>query len=128
MNTENRKRAVLDLLKQTVKPEFLNRVDDLVVFDSLGKEQIRSIVEVQIAEVKKLVHSRGITLHVDKGVVDYLAEVGWDPEFGGRPVRRAIQSELQNPLAKTILEGKFQPGAEFRATRTKGNGLEIKSV
>jgi ATP-dependent Clp protease ATP-binding subunit ClpB len=127
LDREERKRLVQDALRHSVKPEFLNRVDDVIVFDNLGKEQIRSIVEIQLQEVKKLVHAKGISLEVDPGVIDYLAEVGWDPEFGGRPVRRAIQRELQNPLAKTILEGAFQAGTLFKVHR-EGNGLKIEAV
>lgn len=123
---EERKQLVQDALRKSVKPEFLNRVDDVVVFENLGQEQIRSIVEIQLQEVKKLVHSRGISLEVDPTVIDFIAEVGWDPEFGARPVRRAIQSELQNPLAKTILEGAYQAGAEFFVTR-EGDHLKISA-
>jgi len=126
LSKEKRTSAVLEALKHSVKPEFLNRVDDVVVFDNLGKKQIHRIVEIQLADVKKLVHSRGIALEVDPAVVDYLAEVGWDPEYGGRPVRRAIQSELQNPLAKTILEGAYQAGTRFRVTKDS-NGLKIQA-
>lgn len=127
LSADKRKQLVLEALKHSVKPEFLNRVDDMVVFESLGREQIRSIVEIQLAEVKKLVHSKGITLDVKPEVIDYLAEVGWDPEFGGRPVRRAIQRELQNPLAKTILEGAYPAGTTFQVSKGK-EGLQIRSV
>ncbi len=127
ISSKERKNLVLEALKQSVKPEFLNRVDDLVVFESLGREQIRSIVEIQLGEVKKLVHSRGISLNVDPKVIDYLAEVGWDPEFGGRPVRRAIQRELQNPLAKKILEGAYPAGTTFRVSKGSEEGLEIRA-
>ena len=127
LSKEQRKSAVLEALKHSVKPEFLNRVDDTVVFENLGKEQIHGIVEIQLGEVKKLVHSKGISLDIDAGVIDYLSEVGWDPEYGGRPVRRAIQRELQNPLAKTILEGAFTAGTKFQVRRGK-EGLEITAV
>jgi ATP-dependent Clp protease ATP-binding subunit ClpB len=127
LDREERNRLVQETLRGSVKPEFLNRVDDVIVFDNLGKEQIRSIVEIQLQEVKKLVHAKGISLEVDPGVIDYLAEVGWDPEFGGRPVRRAIQRELQNPLAKTILEGAYQAGTQFKVHR-EGSGLKIEAV
>lgn len=127
VNSEKRKTLVLEALKHSVKPEFLNRVDDTVVFESLGKEQIHKIVEIQLQDVKKLVHAKGIALDIDPSVVDYLSEIGWDPEFGGRPVRRAIQRELQNPLAKTILGGSFQAGTTFRVVKTS-DGLAIKAV
>jgi ATP-dependent Clp protease ATP-binding subunit ClpB len=77
-------------------------------------------VEIQVQEVKKLVQSRGITLHIDSDVIDYLVEAGWDPEYGGRPVRRAIQNELQNPLAKILLSGGYQAGMEMRVSRQGG--------
>jgi ATP-dependent Clp protease ATP-binding subunit ClpB len=123
---EKRVELVQGALRQSVKPEFLNRVDDVVVFDNLGKEQIRSIVEIQLGEVKKLVNARGITLDIETSVIDYLAEVGWDPEFGGRPVRRAIQRELQNPLAKFVLEGAYEAGTVLRVEHKKGDGLQIE--
>jgi ATP-dependent Clp protease ATP-binding subunit ClpB len=121
-----RTKLVQEALRHTVKPEFLNRVDDVVVFDNLGRDQIHSIVEIQLQEVKKLVNARGITLDVNKNVLDYLAEAGWDPEYGGRPVRRAIQRELQNPLAKFILEGSYQAGTVLRVEHQKGAGLSIE--
>jgi ATP-dependent Clp protease ATP-binding subunit ClpB len=127
LNADQRKELVLATLRKSVKPEFLNRVDDLVVFDSLGKENIRAIVEIQLGEVKKLVQQKGIALDIAPEVIDYLAEVGWDPEFGGRPVRRAIQNELQNPLAKKILEGNYQPGIVLKVSRTS-DGLGIKQA
>jgi len=126
IDREKRETLVREALRGTVKPEFLNRVDDVVVFENLGRDQIRTIVEFQIQEVKKLVHSKGISLDLDPSVLDFIAEVGWDPEFGARPVRRAIQRELQNPLAKTILEGAYQAGTEFQATRSEG-GLKIEA-
>jgi ATP-dependent Clp protease ATP-binding subunit ClpB len=126
LSKEERKEMVLQALRGAVKPEFINRVDDLVVFDNLGKAQIHSIVEIQLAEVKKLVNQKGITLEVDPAVIDYLSEEGWDPEYGGRPVRRAIQRELQNPLAKTILEGAFQAGTKFHVSRGS-EGLKIEA-
>lgn len=125
LSKEKRAELVQETLRGTVKPEFLNRVDDIVVFDNLGREQIRQIVEIQLLEVKKLVHARGIALDVQPGVIDYLAEVGWDPEFGGRPVRRAIQSELQNPLAKFVLQGAYQAGTVLRVDHKSGEGLKI---
>lgn len=127
LNREKRNAAVQEALRQSVKPEFLNRVDDVIIFESLGRENIRSIVEIQLGEVKQLVHKKGITLDVDPEVIDYLAENGWDPEFGGRPVRRAIQRELQNPLAKKVLEGNYQAGTKLRVSRTS-DGLGIKQI
>jgi ATP-dependent Clp protease ATP-binding subunit ClpB len=125
---EARAKLVQEALRHSVKPEFLNRVDDVVVFDNLGKDQIHSIVEIQLQEVKKLVNARGITLDMGKSVLDFLAEAGWDPEYGGRPVRRAIQRELQNPLAKFILEGKYESGTVLKVEHKKGEGLVFEAA
>jgi ATP-dependent Clp protease ATP-binding subunit ClpB len=127
LSTESRRTKVTEELRRSVKPEFLNRVDDVVVFENLGRKEIKKIVENQLAEVKQLAHERGITLHVEASVIDHLAEIGWDPEFGGRPVRRAIQREVQNPLAKFILAGGFKPGVELNISNV-GKSLEIKQI
>lgn len=122
----NRNAAVMEALRAFVKPEFLNRIDDVVVFNSLEKEQIREIVKIQLGGLKKLANQRGITLDIGDSVIDYIAEAGWDPEYGARPVRRAIQRDLQNPLAKKLLEGKFERGTEFEVKLEKdGKTIEF---
>lgn len=108
-----RKAGVMEALRAFVKPEFLNRIDDVVVFHSLGETQIREIVKIQLGGLKRIAHDRGITLHVDDSLIDFLAEAGWDPDFGARPIRRAIQKEIQNPLAKFLLQGTYAPGTEL---------------
>ena len=101
---------VMQALRQTFKPEFLNRVDDIIIFHPLGIEQIGSIVELQLKRLRKLLADRNLTLEVTDAAKKRLAEEGFDPAFGARPLKRAIQREIQNPLALAVLEGKFADG------------------
>ena len=127
MDAGERNAKVLEALKSFVKPEFLNRVDEVVTFNSLDRNQVSQVVKIQLQELRQLANRQGITLHIDDGIIDYLAERGWDPEYGARPVRRAIQRELQNPLAKTLLEGKYERGTEFEVTMAAdGTAVQFK--
>ncbi len=103
-------RQVTQALRQTFRPEFLNRVDDVVVFRPLGREQIVRIVDLQLAHLEKLLADRKLTLEVTPEAKQLLAEEGYDPAFGARPLKRAIQRLVQNPLAMAVLEGKFADG------------------
>ena len=109
-NWETVEKQVLQALRQTFKPEFLNRVDDIIIFHPLGIEQIGSIVELQLARLRKLLTDKNLTLEVSDAAKQKLAEEGFDPAFGARPLKRAIQREIQNPLALAVLEGKFNDG------------------
>ncbi|WP_034057911.1 ATP-dependent chaperone ClpB [Lacinutrix jangbogonensis] len=97
---------VLGLLKQTVRPEFLNRIDDTILFTPLSKENITEIVGLQLKSVTKMIAQQGITFDATPEAIAYLAEKGYDPEFGARPVKRVIQKEVLNALSKEILSGK----------------------
>jgi len=97
---------VLGLLKQTVRPEFLNRIDDTVLFTPLSKENIKEIVGIQLKSVTKMIAQQGITFDATLEAVAYLADKGYDPEYGARPVKRVIQKEVLNALSKEILSGK----------------------
>lgn len=99
------KRGVLDMLKKTIRPEFLNRIDDIIMFQPLTKAQIKEVVKLQINSVAKMLSGNGITLKVEDSALNFLADVGYDPEFGARPVKRAIQNYLLNDLSKRILSG-----------------------
>ncbi|GMV10084.1 MAG: chaperone protein ClpB [Gemmatimonadota bacterium] len=101
-------------LRQQFKPEFLNRVDDIIVFRPLGREQIGYIVELQLARLRKLLAERKITLELTDDAKSLVANEGYDPAFGARPLKRAIQRLLQNPLALAILEGRFNDGDTIR--------------
>ncbi len=103
-----------DLLRELQKffrPEFLNRIDDIVVFHSLSEQHLVKIVDIQLARLKQLLAERKITLHVTEAAKRRLAQAGWDPAFGARPLKRAIQRELQDPLSIAVLEGKYREGS-----------------
>lgn len=97
---------VLALLKQTVRPEFLNRIDDTVMFTPLSKKNIVDIVGLQLKSVTKMIAQQGITFDATPEAINYLAEKGYNPEYGARPVKRVIQKEVLNALSKEILSGK----------------------
>ncbi len=106
-SVELAKAEVLGLLKQTVRPEFLNRIDDIIMFTPLSKKHIRAIVELQLHSVKKTIAEQNITLDATPQAIHYLAKKGFQPEFGARPVKRVIQKEVLNLLSKEILAGKI---------------------
>jgi ATP-dependent Clp protease ATP-binding subunit ClpB len=103
-------KQVGNLLRQHFKPEFLNRVDDTILFRPLGRDEIGRIVELQLARVRSLLADRKLTLELTPAATRFITEVGYDPAFGARPLKRAIQRHLQNPLALAILEGTFAEG------------------
>jgi ATP-dependent Clp protease ATP-binding subunit ClpB len=102
---EKTRDQVINLLKQTIRPEFLNRIDEIIMFRPLLKSEIRGIIKIQLEQLKKLVAQSGIQLEFSDYLVDYLAENGFDPQFGARPLKRLIQKELVNKLSKRILAG-----------------------
>ena len=103
--SEEAKNEVLGLLKQTIRPEFLNRIDEIIMFQPLNETQIKEIVQLQINAVAKMLSENGITLRLTDRAISFLAQAGFDPEFGARPVKRAIQRYLLNDLSKKILAG-----------------------
>ncbi|WP_224490625.1 ATP-dependent chaperone ClpB [Robertkochia flava] len=105
--TEAAKVEVLGLLKQSVRPEFLNRIDDIIMFTPLTEDNIRNIVELQLKQVTRMVAKQGITMDATPEAVDHLAKRGYDPQYGARPVKRVIQKEVMNELSKEILSGKI---------------------
>lgn len=111
---EKIKAAVLEVAGGYFRPEFINRVDDSVVFHPLGKDQIHAIAQVQIARLAKRLDAKDIHLELNKAAYDYLAEVGYDPVYGARPLKRAIQQYLENPLAQDLLSGRFIPGMTIK--------------
>ena len=112
--------APRDALKDIFRPEFLNRLDEILEFDPLTKEQIREIVKLQLDDLRKRLADQEFTLEVDDQAIDVLVKDGYDPAFGARPVKRAIQRDLENPIAKLIVEGKYLPGAAIRVTAKDG--------
>jgi ATP-dependent Clp protease ATP-binding subunit ClpB len=118
-------RTVLDELRRHFRPELLNRIDDIVVFRPLGKEQLRHIVELQLERVKRWLEEKKIFIDFTTEAEDLIAEEGYDPSFGARPLKRAIQRLVQNPLAMKVLEGEFEEGSLIRVERT-GDQLTFK--
>ncbi len=113
---------VTNALRQHFRPEFLNRVDDIIIFRPLGKPEIEHIIDLQLARLEKLLADRKLTFELTPGAREILATEGYDPAFGARPLKRAIQRLLQNPLALAVLEGKFSEGDHIIVDRdTKGD-------
>jgi ATP-dependent Clp protease ATP-binding subunit ClpB len=121
-NYAKMKQAVMETVQQTFRPEFINRIDDIVVFHSLGAAQIRQIVEIQLGYLRRRLLERNLELVLDEKARDRLGEAGFDPVYGARPLKRAIQQQLENPLAQQILRGAFAPGDRVRVT-VKGGQL-----
>ncbi|MBQ2045783.1 MAG: ATP-dependent chaperone ClpB [Muribaculaceae bacterium] len=100
---DNTKNSVLEMLKQTIRPEFINRIDEIIMFTPLNEKEIEEIVKLQVDGIKRMLHANGITLEVTPAALHYLAEEGYDPEFGARPVKRVIHRLVLNQLSKDIL-------------------------
>ena len=111
---EKVRRSVLDVVVRHFSPEFVNRIDETVVFHPLQTEQIRAIAELQVQELNRRLEDRELKLTITAGALDRLAEIAYDPVYGARPLKRAIQARLENPLAKEMLKGAFKPGSIIR--------------
>jgi ATP-dependent Clp protease ATP-binding subunit ClpB len=109
-----------DELRDRFRPEFLNRVDEIVEFEPLTREQIAEIVELQLARLRARLAERGIALELSDGAKQTLAEAGWDPAYGARPLKRAIQRLVENPLALRLLDGEFGDGDTIRVDAEGG--------
>jgi ATP-dependent Clp protease ATP-binding subunit ClpB len=108
------KAAVMEVVGQHFRPEFINRVDDVVVFHPLGREQIRAITDIQLGLLRKRLAERDMGLEISAAALDRLGEAGFDPVYGARPLKRAIQTQVENPLAQALLSGRFAPGDTVR--------------
>ena len=106
VDPETTRNQVMELLRQTIRPEFLNRIDETIMFTPLNESQIRDIVGLQISQVHKMLEHNGIDLRVTDDAIDYIAKEGYDPQFGARPVKRALQRLVLNELSKSIIAGK----------------------
>ncbi|HOX20438.1 MAG TPA: AAA family ATPase, partial [Gemmatimonadales bacterium] len=120
-------RAVRNELRHHFRPEFLNRVDDIIVFRPLSRDDIRHIVDLQLAKLGKLLADRKLGLEVTPEARAYLAELGYDPIYGARPLKRVVQQRLQNPIALEVLEGHFPEGSTIRVVR-KGDELTFSTT
>ncbi|MFN7130588.1 MAG: ATP-dependent chaperone ClpB [Myxococcales bacterium] len=119
---ERVKKDVMEVLRQEFRPEFLNRVDEIVVFEPLSKEHIGSIVDIQLKRLQKLLADKQLSLELQPEAKAVLAEHGYDPVYGARPLKRAIQRYLQDPLAIKVLSGEFAPGDVIEVDAAKGGG------
>jgi ATP-dependent Clp protease ATP-binding subunit ClpB len=122
------KEAVLGVVSKHFRPEFMNRIDEIVVFHPLDEEQIKSIADIQIHRLRARLSGREIGLNIDQEGLDYLAMTGYDPVYGARPLKRAIQQHIENPLAQDILSGKFAPGDTVNVGVEQGHIVFKKTV
>jgi ATP-dependent Clp protease ATP-binding subunit ClpA len=107
---EDVRKRLLDALRQTFRPEFLNRVDDIIVFNPLSHEHLSEIIEIQLGRVRSMLAQRGIHLELTQAAKDVVMADGYDPNYGARPLKRSIQRLIQDPLALELLEGKYLAG------------------
>jgi ATP-dependent Clp protease ATP-binding subunit ClpB len=115
-NYARMKSAVMEIVQQSFRPEFINRIDDIVVFHPLGAAQIRAIVDIQLLYLRKRLQERNMDLTLDDAARDRLGEAGFDPVYGARPLKRTVQQQIENPLAQRILKGEFGPGDRVAVT------------
>ena len=123
---EDTKNGVLDMLKKTIRPEFLNRIDDIIMFQPLNKEEIEQIVRLQINAVVKRLAAQEVTLHVNDDAIELIARAGFDPEFGARPVKRALQRLLLNDLSKAMLAGTVDKSKTIEVS-ANGDSLSFRN-
>jgi ATP-dependent Clp protease ATP-binding subunit ClpB len=131
LSPEQRRNAVLAVVRSSFKPEFLNRLDEMVVFESLTREDLASIVDLQVELLAHRLADRRITLEVEPAARQWLADHGFDPVYGARPLRRLIQSAIGDPLARGILAGEFRDGSTVRvdvAAQGSDRGLVLTSA
>ena len=124
---EEMRRRVMESLRSTFRPEFLNRIDDTVIFHALSKSEIKSIAGLQIKRIEERLADQKINLKISAAAQDLIATIGYDPVFGARPLKRAIQREIENPIATKILEGAFPPGSTISIT-VENEKLAFKSL
>jgi ATP-dependent Clp protease ATP-binding subunit ClpB len=126
-NYARMKSAVMEIVQKNFRPEFVNRIDDIVVFHPLGTPQIRAIVDIQLGYLRARLQERDMGLELDNQARDLIGEAGFDPVYGARPLKRAIQQQIENPLAQRILKGEFLPGSRIRVGARDG-ALTFKQV
>jgi ATP-dependent Clp protease ATP-binding subunit ClpB len=107
---ETSRKVAMDALRDHFRPEFINRLDEIVVYQRLGRENLRRIVDIQLGSLASRLKNRELGLELTDAAKDFIAEVGWDPQFGARPLKRAIQKYLEDVLARRVLAGEFTPG------------------
>lgn len=124
-DVESVRNQVMDKVRGKFRPEFINRLDEILLFRRLGRAQMSGIVDIQLGHLRKLLADRRITLHLDDAAKEWIADKGYDPAYGARPLKRVIQSHLQNKLAQLILEGVVADGATVHVG-VKGDELDFR--
>jgi len=119
-SSEGRSRLVMDELRQHFRPEFLNRIDEIIIFDRLSDDDLKEIVEIQLRRLTKRLAAQKITLNLSDAAKELIAKEGYDPVYGARPLKRAIQKEILDPLSLQILEGKIREGQTIKVDAKDG--------
>jgi ATP-dependent Clp protease ATP-binding subunit ClpB len=125
---ETTKLEVMELLKKSVRPEFLNRIDDIILFTPLMQDEIAEIVRVQLKQLEKMLAKNHIKIGFTEEVVQQLAEEGFDPQFGARPLKRVIQKDIVNELSKKILGGQVNSESEIMVSKGRGGEFIFENV
>jgi len=121
------RKEIEDELKRTFRPEFLNRIDEIIIFDALSREEVHQIVDLEVKKVADRITEKGVTITLSEAARDWLAKEGYDPQFGARPLRRVIQREVENPLSRRLIQGDVQPGQTVQVDVAE-DGLTFKVV
>ena len=124
--TPKTKKDVLSQLKKEFRPEFINRIDEIIVFHKLEKNDIKQIVEIMLKKVTKQMEEKNIKIEIDEKVKDLIAEKGTDNNYGARPLKRTIQNMVEDKLAEAILDGKIKPNKKSKMILNEKNEIEIK--
>jgi ATP-dependent Clp protease ATP-binding subunit ClpB len=127
LSPDERRERVIEEVYKTFRPEFLNRLDEIIVFDPLGKDEIASIVEIQVRELQERLAAKRLELRLTDAAREYLAEKGYDPNFGARPLKRLIQREVADALANRLLAGDIAEGSVVEIDRD-GEGLVFRTA
>jgi ATP-dependent Clp protease ATP-binding subunit ClpB len=127
LTPDQRRDKVMDLVRSAFKPEFVNRLDDIVVFDALGTEELTQIVDLQVAALARRLQDRRLRLTVTDAAKEWLSLTGYDPVYGARPLRRLVQKAIGDRLAKALLAGEIHDGDEVVVDRV-GDDLEVRSA
>jgi ATP-dependent Clp protease ATP-binding subunit ClpB len=114
---------VMDLLKRSIRPEFLNRIDDVIMFTPLTRDDVRSIVNIQMVDIVAKLNAQGIAFTASEEALDWLAQLGYDPQYGARPLKRVLQRKILNELSKEILSGKIKKDASIQLILDDKNQL-----
>jgi ATP-dependent Clp protease ATP-binding subunit ClpB len=117
------RRAVMEDVRRAFRPEFVNRLDEIVVFDRLDREHLRQVVDIQLRQLGERLARRELSIELTDKAKDYLSELGWDPQYGARPLKRAIRKHLEDPIARRLLGGGYPPGSTVLVDRGASGDL-----